>query len=301
MKLSLLVFSLALNLMAMGEFSYLVVKRGGLSAMWRKTGLSAQVGHSSPAVPGRDGFLQLVEQLPDYSIELFSVDGSAAFLILPRHLSQVPIAWVWDAPIQLPKYPDQTNAWLYSRLLDRGIAVAGIDIGVSYGSPEGTLKCNLFYERLMKRGGLASQVCLMPQSVGGLILYNWAARHPNHVKCIAGIYPVCDLRNYPGLAVASSSFKMTQRELGLVLEKYNPIGELAPLAQAHIPIFHLHGNKDKLVFLKANSEELIRRYQEIGGEAELQIVPNEGHVRSDRFYKNEEFVNWIVRHCGQSS
>jgi hypothetical protein len=31
------------------------------------------------------------------------------------------------------------------------------------------------------------------------MLYNWACEHPESVACIAGIYPVCNLRSFPGL------------------------------------------------------------------------------------------------------
>ena len=31
------------------------------------------------------------------------------------------------------------------------------------------------------------------------MLYNWAAENPRRIACIAGIYPVCDFRSWPGV------------------------------------------------------------------------------------------------------
>jgi hypothetical protein len=38
---------------------------------------------------------------------------------------------------------------------------------------------------------------LLAQSRGGLNHYMFAAAHPEWVQCIAGIFPVADLRSFP--------------------------------------------------------------------------------------------------------
>ena len=75
------------------------------------------------------------------------------------------------------------------------------------------------------------------------MLYNWAAENLEKVKCIAGIYPVCNLISYPGLNRAAPAYKMTESELEKNLRLHNPIDKLKPLAEARIPIFHIHGQK----------------------------------------------------------
>jgi hypothetical protein len=50
------------------------------------------------------------------------------------------------------------------------------------------------YDELAQKRGLAKNACLLARSRGGLMLYNWAAGNPDKVACIAGIYPVCNLR-----------------------------------------------------------------------------------------------------------
>lgn len=45
------------------------------------------------------------------------------------------------------------------------------------------------------------------------------------------------------------------------LSEHNPVGRLKPLADAGVPILHLHGDNDKVVSLEKNSGELAQRYQ----------------------------------------
>ena len=67
--------------------------------------------------------------------------------------------------------------------------------------------------------------------------YNWAAENPGRVACIAGIYPVCDLRSWPGLAQAAPAYGMTEQALSMHLAEHDPIDRLAPLAKAACPFF----------------------------------------------------------------
>jgi alpha-beta hydrolase superfamily lysophospholipase len=94
---------------------------------------------------------------------------------------------------------------MHQKFLDAGVAVAGIDVGESYGSPKG---CELFtalHRELTHKRGFAPRPCLLGRSRGGLWLSSWAADHPDRVAGLAAIYPVFDLRSYPGLARASSA------------------------------------------------------------------------------------------------
>ena len=44
--------------------------------------------------------------------------------------------WVWYAPT-LPGLPGPEEKWMFQKFLDAGIAIAGIDVGESFGSPSG--------------------------------------------------------------------------------------------------------------------------------------------------------------------
>lgn len=59
-------------------------------------------------------------------------------VILPKRRkldSQTP--WVWYRPAVWGGYPGQDNQWLFRNLLCKGISVAGIDVGESYGTRRG--------------------------------------------------------------------------------------------------------------------------------------------------------------------
>ena len=126
------------------------------------------------------------------------------------------------------------------------------------------------------------------------MLYNWAANNPKKVKCIAGIYPVCNLRSYPGLERAAPAYKMSASELANSLSENNPINRLQNLAKADVPIFHIHGNVDTVVPLKSNSGIIAKRYQRFGGNMHLVVPKGQGHNMWEGFFKCDELVNFVI-------
>jgi fermentation-respiration switch protein FrsA (DUF1100 family) len=223
-----------------------------------------------------------------------TVSDRRGFVILPRvaHPSGGK-PWVWYAPT-LRHLPGKQQEWLFTRLLASGMVVAGVDVGESMGNPEGRAIYTEFYRAARERHGLDAKACLLPQSRGGLMLYNWAAEHPDCVQCIGGIYPVGDQSSWPGLARSCKAYGMTEAELGARLKEHNPIDRLAPLAQAKVPILHVHGDADTLVPLERNSAELARRYRALGGPMELAIVPGGKHQFGPSFFENRRLLDFLV-------
>ncbi len=218
-----------------------------------------------------------------------------AFLLLPqRGRGDGTKPWVWYAPTFTGLHPASENVWMLSRLLARGRAVAGLDVGESFGNPEGRAHFTAFHKLLVREYGLAEKVGLLAQSRGALMLYNWAAEHPEPVACIAGIFPVCDLTSYPGLAEASKAYGMTEAELARDLPAHNPIERLAPLAAHRVPILHIHGDKDAKVPLEANTAELARRYRALGGEIEVIVIPGRGHEVCPEFFQEPRLVDFLA-------
>jgi len=228
--------------------------------------------------------------------ECFEVDGRPAFVILPASehiLANRPQPWVWYAPT-FPNLPGPEERWLLERFLTNGIAIAGIDVGESYGSPKGRAHFTALYNELVKNRKFSAKPCLLARSRGGLMLYNWAAEHPESVAGIAGIYPVCNLRSYPGLKKACGAYGLTEAELEAQLAQNNPIDRLAPLAKAGVPIFHVHGDSDKLVPLADNSAIVAKRYRELGGNMRMRIPPGQGHSMWKGFFQCEELVEFVI-------
>ena len=129
------------------------------------------------------------------------------------------------------------------------------------------------------------------------MLYCWAVENPEKVKCIAGIYPVCNIASYPGLKRACRAYGMTESELADNLAKHNPVDRLASLAKARVPIFHIHGDVDKVVPLDANSGLVAMRYKDAGGAMKLQIAKGQGHNMWKGFFECQQLVDFVIQHA----
>lgn len=229
--------------------------------------------------------------------ETFRIQGHSAFAIVPARgpASQARQAWALYAPT-LRGLPSKAETWMFKRFLARGVAIAGIDVGESYGSPAGRALYRALHDELSRRG-FAKRCALLARSRGGLMLYNWAAENAERVACIAGIYPVCDLRSYPGLAKAHRAFGMSAAELGESLSEHNPVERLQALVQAKIPVFHMHGDKDRIVPYEANSAALHARYTELGGNMVLETIAGGGHDMQRHWFESQDLVDFVITHA----
>jgi dipeptidyl aminopeptidase/acylaminoacyl peptidase len=244
---------------------------------------------------------QAVEKNLPVKGKVFTLEGHTAFLILPQNLKPgTSIPWVWYAPT-LSGLPGKEERWMFDKFLDQGIAIAGVDVGESFGSPKGRSIFSAFYDELVENRGMAKQVGLLARSRGGLMLYNWAVENPESVACVAGIYPVCNLSSYPGLETACGAYDMSQEQLAIELTEHNPIDRLAPLVNAKVPIFHIHGDIDEVVPLEENSGELAKRYMNLDGEITLKEIKGQGHNMWSGWFQNQELVDFVITHVRKDS
>jgi len=232
--------------------------------------------------------------LPVEGAESFRLNGNEAFVILPKgSRNEVDIPWVWYAPT-LKGLPADAERWMFQRFLDAGIAIAGIDVGESYGSPQGREKFSAFYNYMTETGKLNGKPCLLARSRGGLMLYNWAIENPESVSGIAGIYPVCNLASYPGIDQACGAYEMTAEQLSKELQRHNPIERLEALAQAGVPVFHIQGDQDQVVPLKDNSAILAERYKAFGGSVDVEVVPGGKHDMWPGWFQSQNLVRFVL-------
>jgi len=224
--------------------------------------------------------------------DVFLVNGNIGFVskVDGRDKDE---AWVWYAPT-LEGLPGPEEQWMFQKFHQAGISVAGIDVGESFGSPEGRSFYSEFYTTVTEQRGLSARPCLLARSRGGLMLYNWAAEHPEYVAGIAGIYPVGNVLSYPGLAKASDAYGLSESELKRDIQLHNPVDRLAPLAENRVPIFHIHGDCDTVVPLEANSALLAERYCKLGGEMVLRVVEDQGHNMWTGWFQCEELVQFVI-------
>ncbi len=236
---------------------------------------------------------------PDLERRRLQVDGRPAFVILPAKTTPgKPIPWVLYAPTLGEGLPNaRDEGFLMRRFLAAGIAIAGVDVGESYGNPKGRATFDALHAHVVKTYRFDSKACLLARSRGGLMAYCWAVEHPEKVRCVAGIYPVCDIASYPGVARAAGAYGLSTRGLAAELSRHNPIPRLEPLAKARVPIFHIHGDVDRTVPIEANSGALAKRYDELGGPIRLVIPKGQGHNMWRGFFENEAMADFVVRHA----
>jgi pimeloyl-ACP methyl ester carboxylesterase len=229
--------------------------------------------------------------------EVFAVAGHSAFLIPATAAADSRSRpWVWYAPT-LEKYPGPEERWMFEQFLAAGIAIAGIDVGESYGSPAGRRLFDALHAEMTTTRGYSARPVLLGRSRGGLMTLSWAAENAGKVAAFAGIYPVCNLASYPGLTKAAGAYKMAAGQLEASVAEHNPIDRLAPLAAARIPLFAIHGDVDRLVPLEANSGLLKQRYAALGGSMELIVPAGQGHSMWRGFFECAELVAFVKQHA----
>ena len=219
-----------------------------------------------------------------------------AFLLAPDEPAKTDLGkpWVWYAPAfnkRLPNRPDE--GWMIDKLHAKGIAIAAVDVGESFGSPKGRAIFQKLYEHMVKQG-YSTKPVLLARSRGGLMFYNWAVEHPEHVAGVAGIYPVCNLLSYPGLKKAAPAYGKSEAELKEDLAKHNPVDRLAPLAKAKVPVYHIHGDKDKVVPLEDNSALLATRYKKLGGPVTIEVIKDGGHDMKRHWFESQNLMDFMI-------
>jgi pimeloyl-ACP methyl ester carboxylesterase len=231
-----------------------------------------------------------------------TIEGRKAFLIRPTKLVDPARRWIWVAPgyLALPNERGVVEHRMYvDRFLGAGLHVAGIDVGVTCGSPRGAEVYQKFYAYLTANEKLSRRARMLGQSNGGLISYAWAFRHPELVDRIGGIYPATDFRTWPGLQKTleypepALAFGLSLNDLTHRVAEFNPIDNLAPLAKAGVKIFHIHGDQDFVVPCRANSQDLVEKYERLGGDARLEIIPGLGHGGKP-FYSSESLAKFLI-------
>jgi pimeloyl-ACP methyl ester carboxylesterase len=183
---------------------------------------------------------------------------------------------------------------MFEHFTKAGIAIAGIDVGESYGSPDGQRLYSALYLELTEKRNFAPKPVMFGRSRGGLMTLAWAVENAEKVAGFAGVYPVCNIASYPGVARASGAYGMTADELQAALAEHNPIDGLKALATAGVPLFAIHGDSDKVVPLDANSGEMKTRYEAMGGSMQLVVPAGQGHNMWEGFFQCRELVDFVI-------
>lgn len=230
------------------------------------------------------------------------VQDRMAFVVKPTGKIDPEKRWLWEFPFWLGTkdgFGNLQHRNYLEQALEAGFHIAGIDVGPSCASPSAAKVCQAFYEKITSDFGLNKRARLMGQSHGGLIAYGWAIRNPECVGRIGGICPATDFRSWPGLAntinfpAKGLGYDLTLDELSRRVSEFNPIDNLAPLAKAGVKILHIHGDKDELVPMSANSTELARRYHDLCGSAQIVVIEGLGHG-GKVLYESEPLLKFLL-------
>lgn len=254
--------------------------------------LAVALSYSKFASPiwERAAYFGLVDKkLPVEGGYLLKAGGRAGFL-LPSRAPAPGRPWVWYAP-SLRGLPEKHEAWLFRRLGAAGIAIAGIDVGESNGSPEGVKAFDALYAEMVRRGYSPTPV-LLARSRGGLMHLAWASRHPDRIRAVAGIYPAFNVASYPGLDKAAAAYRVSPD----AVRNQNPLNGADVLARARVPMFILHGDRDEVVPAAENVALLERRYGPAKSLVSVQMVPGEGHSFANAFFQSDALAQFIIGH-----
>lgn len=211
-----------------------------------------------------------------YMMREFDLDGCPCKVVAPAE----PLPgrrWVWKA-----EYFDAFPAFELE-MLKRGHYFAFMQLPYEYGSPRSLAHWDVFYRFLTEEHGFDRLPILFGLSVGGLYIYNWAAKHPDKVGCLYADNPVCDFKSWPHNCRErhSGHWKKLLAAYGFKNDaeawawQGNPVDNLAPLIAAKIPLIHAVAVDDTTVPVKENTDVLEKNCRARGGNITVFRHPGE--------------------------
>ena len=256
----------------------------------------------------------------------FEVDGLRAMLLKPIHPAPGGARpWIFVAPVFMGPNPDRpelnpqlfyhpiaddtprrasadpaergTHQKLFQRLLESGFHIGGIEIGDTMGNPAGRAHFTAYYRAVVAKYRLDPKPCLFATSRGGLMAYNWAADHPQWVRCIGANQPVTDLALFPGLARAADVFGVPFETFQRTYRQHNPVDRLAPLAAHGVSVMHVIGGVDTLLPVE-NLMDLQQRYRALGGQMQTFVHAEIPHGLWPELLSDLRFHDFFVAQFG---
>ena len=204
----------------------------------------------------------------------FTLNGEHCIVVKPNCEPAEGKPWLWRARF-FGAFP---NADL--ELLRRGWHIVHIRVDELYGSPESNRRFDLLYAFLTKLG-FSPRCAVAGFSRGGLDTVNWATKNPDKIACLDLDNPVCDFKSWP-YRRATGEWKRCLAAWGFSEEEalaypWNPVDNLAPLAEAKIPLLIVCADADEVVPPEENSLIVEQRYRALGGEVVMIHKPGMGH------------------------
>ena len=164
-----------------------------------------------------------------------------------------------------------------------GCAFAAVDMGPdTYGTPKGLEILEGFYARIVEEYGFDKSAAFWASSAGGCAMFNFAARNPECVALMLGIFPVWDLKSVTHLKSMRAAWHLNEGELPP--DEYNPACRLAELP--NVPIVIAQGTNDKAVPPEKNSMAL---KSALGDRVTLFMTADEHSTEAFGLYETDIF------------
>ena len=214
-----------------------------------------------------------------YELHDIAVDNCPCKVVVPSNpLPGRP--WIWKAEFfnSFPKFE--------LAMLEKGFYLAFMSVGNTFGCPSAMDHFEKFYEAMVS-WGFSKRPIMLGLSRGGLYIYNYAIRHPEHVACLYADNPVCDFKSWPGGIGtgegSDSDWKKLQRDYGFSSEKEaleykgNPVDNLEILARHGVKLIHAARTEDTVVPIAENTDIVEKRYKELNGSIKVFRHPGGHH------------------------
>jgi pimeloyl-ACP methyl ester carboxylesterase len=264
--------------------------------------LAKPAGDSPPHVGAYTPFPGKRSEWNGYDRYDFEVAGKPVLVVAPKQaLPGKP--WAWRGEF----FGAFANADV--ALLGRGFHLVYMRVPDMLGCPDVRPFWDAFYKELTEKYGFAKKCALIGLSRGGLYCYNWAIANPDKVACVYADAAVCDFKSWPG---GKGKGKGSKRDWDLVMKVYhfsseaealaykgNPVDNLAPLAQAKVPLLHVYGDADDVVPWDENTGIVAERYKKLGGDITLIGKPGVSH-HPHGLSDPTPIVGFIVKHAAQA-
>ena len=95
---------------------------------------------------------------------------------------------------------------------------------------------------------------------------------------------------------AAVAYELSPTELESKLIQHNPIAKVAAIARAKLPVYIIHGDEDKVVPLKENSQTLFEAYKSAGAENQitLEVSKGQGHNFWEGFFRCQGLIDFVI-------
>lgn len=236
-----------------------------------------------------------------FEMDEFQFQGHDAKVVFPAETSESrPCIWrarFWGHEPQVD-----------TALLHLGYHLIHVDVANLFGSDTAVALWDDFYAHCIATYKLDPEVVIEGMSRGGLISYNWAARHTDKVACMYLDAPVCDIKSWPGGLYSGTGSRSAWAKCldvyGLdsisVLEFEGvPLHTSQAVAKAKIPVLHVYGDADKVVPVGENTALVAEVFEQAGHELTLMPKPGVGH-HPHCFEDATPIINFIVESVASS-